>query len=227
MPALLKEMDINESIEFVRELMQKFGLLSVRYGARRLYEKEEEKRTNNYLNQDFNTNYPNKLWAGDVTHYNFKGKDYYICAILDLYARKIIAYKIGFRENTHLTKATFLIAVKNRQPEPGLIFHSDQGPGYRSYSYRKCLSDHHVIQSFSRPRTPQDNAPMESFFASLKREELYRVKYRSVREFYTSVKEYMERYNSSRPHQNLHYKTPDVYEAADYAENRHYPEQKQ
>ena len=227
MPALLKEMDINESIEFVRELMQKFGLLSVRYGARRLYEKEEEKRTNNYLNQDFNTNYPNKLWAGDVTHYNFKGKDYYICAILDLYARKIIAYKIGFRENTHLTKATFLIAVKNRQPEPGLIFHSDQGPGYRSYSYRKCLSDHHVIQSFSRPRTPQDNAPMESFFASLKREELYRVKYRSVREFYTSVKEYMERYNSSRPHQNLHYKTPDVYEAAYYAENRHYPEQKQ
>ena len=225
--ALLKEKNINVSIEFVRELMRELGLLSVRYGARRLYEKEEEKRTNNYLNQDFNTNSPNKIWAGDVTHYNFKGKDYYICAILDLYARKIIAYKIGFRENTHLTKATFLIAVKNRQPESGLIFHSDQGPGYRSYSYRKCLSHHHVVQSFSRPRTPQDNAPMESFFASLKREELYRVKYRSVREFYTSVKEYMERYNSSRPHQNLHYKTPDVYEAAYYAENRHYSEQKQ
>ena len=62
---------------------------------------------------------------------------------------------------------------------------------------------------------------MESFFASLKREELYRVKYHSVREFYASVKDYMERYNSSRPHQNLHYKTPDVYEAAYYAENRH------
>ena len=218
--ALLKEKDIHTSVEFVRELMRELGLLSVRYGARRLYEKEEENRTTNYLRQDFNTDCPNKIWTGDVTHYNFKGKDYYICAILDLFARKVVAYKIGFRENTHLTKATFLIAIKNRHPESGLIFHSDQGPGYRSYSYRRCLSDHNVIQSFSRPRTPQDNAPMESFFSSLKREELYRVKYRSVREFYTAVKDYMEWYNSTRPHQNLHYKTPDAYEAAHYAKTQ-------
>ena len=198
-------------------MMRELGLLSVRYGARRLYEKEEEKRTNNYLNQDFNTDSPNKIWAGDVTHYNFKGKDYYICAILDLFARKVVAYKIGFRENTHLTKATFQIATKSRQPNPGLIFHSDQGPAYRSYTYRKYLTERNVTQSFSRPRTPQDNAPMESFFSSLKREELYRVKYRSVREFYAAVDSYMKRYNSSRPHQNLHYKTPDAYEAAYYA----------
>jgi len=61
---------------------------------------------------------------------------------------------------------------------------------------------------------------MESFFANLKREELYRVKYRSVRELYAAIDDYMQRYNSTRPHQNLHYKTPDAYEAAYYAKNQ-------
>lgn len=215
--ALLKERNFNASIEFVRELMRELGLLSGRYGARKLYEKEEEKSINNYLNQSFNADRPNQIWAGDVTHYRFKANEYYICVILDLFARKVVAYKIGFRDNTHLTKATFLIAVRNRNPEPGLIFHSDQGASYRSYAYRKCLSEHGAVQSFSRPRTPQDNAPMESFFASFKREDLYRTRYRSVREFYASVQAYMEWYNTSRPHQNLHYKTPDAYEAAYYA----------
>lgn len=163
--------------------------------------------------QDFNTDCPNKIWAGDVTHYLFKGKDYYICVILDLFARKVVAYKIGFRDNTHLTKATLLLAIRNRQPTSGLVFHSDQGASYRSYTYRRCLLAHGITQSFSRPRTPQDNAPMESFFSSLKSEELHRVRYRSVREFYASVKKYIEWYNSSRPHQNLRYSTPDAYES--------------
>ena len=215
--ALLKENGTPVSVETVRDLMRELGLRNVRYGSKRLYEKEEDRRMKNLLNQDFHTGRPNTVWAGDVTYYRLKGKEYFICAIMDLFSRKIIAHKIGLRDNTHLTKATFLIAVQNRHPAPGLIFHSDQGTNYRSYTYQKCLAEYQVVQSFSRPHTPRDNAPMESFFASLKREQLYRIQYRSQRELYESVDQYMKWYNSSRPHQNLQYKTPDAIEEEYYA----------
>ena len=218
--AVLKEQGAHVTVEFVRKMMRELGLQIVRYKTKSTYEMEEEHRTNNYLNQNFHTDSPNKIWAGDVTYFRFKGKEYRICVILDLFSRKVIAWKIGSQDNTHLTKTTFLIAWKNRQPSSGLLFHSDQGANYRSFTYRKCLAEHGVRQSFSRPRTPQDNAPMESFFASFKREELYRIRYRSVRDFFSSVDRYMTWYNNKRLHQNLHYKTPDAYEETFYAKEQ-------
>lgn len=215
--ALLKKSGVPVCVETVRDIMRESGLQNVRYGAKRLYEKEEDRRSGNLLNQDFNADRPDAVWAGDVTYFRLKGKEYYICVILDLFSRKVVAHKIGLRDNTHLTKSTFLLAAENRHPAPGLIFHSDQGPSYRSYTYQKCLAAYQVVRSFSRPRTPRDNAPVESFFASLKREQLYRLQYRSVREFYDSVDAYMRWYNSYRPHQNLHYKTPDAIEEEYYA----------
>ena len=214
--ALLKENGVPVSVETVRDLMRELGLQNVRYGAKRQYEKEEFLHSKNYLNQDFSADRPNAVWVGDVTYFRLKGKEYFICVIMDLFSRKVVAHKIGLRDNTHLTKATFLIATQNRQPAPGLIFHSDQGTSYRSYTYQKCLAGYQVIQSFSRPHTPQDNAPMESFFASLKKEKLYRIQYRSPREFYDSVDTYVNWYNLSRPHQNLRYKTPDAIEEEYY-----------
>ena len=214
--ALLKENGFPVCVETVRDLMRELGLQNVRYGAKRQYEKEEFLHSKNYLNQDFSADRPNAVWVGDVTYFRLKGKEYFICVIMDLFSRKVVAHKIGLRDNTHLTKATFLIATQNRQPAPGLIFHSDQGTSYRSYTYQKCLAGYQVIQSFSRPHTPQDNAPMESFFASLKKEKLYRIQYRSPREFYDSVDTYVNWYNLSRPHQNLRYKTPDAIEEEYY-----------
>ena len=214
--AVLKERGIPVSVEFVRALMRELGLLNIRCGAKCAYEKEEKYRTDNYLLHNFTAEAPNRIWTGDVTYYRFKGNEYYICVILDLFSRKVIAYKIGFRDNTHLTKSTFLAAWEKRHPAAGLIFHSDQGASYRSYIYRKCLAERGVVQSFSRPKIPTDNAPTESFFSSLKKEELYRVRYRSVREFYEAVDRYISTYNSTRLHQNLHYKAPDAYEANFY-----------
>lgn len=214
--ALLKDNGVPVCVETVRYLMRELGLQNVRYGAKRQYEKEEFLHSKNYLNQDFSADRPNAVWVGDVTYFRLKGKEYFICVIMDLFSRKVVAHKIGLRDNTHLTKATFLIAAQNRQPAPGLIFHSDQGTSYRSYTYQKCLAGYQVIQSFSRPHTPQDNAAMESFFASLKKEKLYRIQYRSPREFYDSVDAYMNWYNLSRPHQNLCYRTPDAIEEEYY-----------
>ncbi len=218
--AVLKERGILVSVEFVRALMRELGLLNIRCGARCVYEKEEKLRTDNYLRQNFTAEAPDRIWTGDVTYYRLKGNEYYICVVLDLFSRKVIAYRIGFRDNTHLTKSTFLAAWRKRQPAAGLIFHSDQGASYRSFVYRKCLAERDVVQSFSRPKIPTDNAPTESFFSSLKKEELYRVRYRSVKEFYTAVDRYINTYNSARLHQNLHYETPDAYEAKYYEKEK-------
>ena len=103
---------------------------------------------------------------------------------------------------------TFRQAYQTRLPDENLIFHTDRGVNYRSKAIRDYLQALHVTQSFSRACVPYDNSVMESFFGTLKREELYRTKYRSEREFKAAVDEYIEFYNMKRPHKKLQYKTP-------------------
>jgi transposase InsO family protein len=105
-------------------------------------------------------------------------------------------------------------AYKVRNPDKGLIFHTDRGSNYRSHTFCKCLILLGVEQSLSRSSMPYDNAVAESFFASMKKEELYRRKYRSEKEFRQAVDDYMLFYNTKRPHQTLKYKTPEQAEAA-------------
>jgi len=113
-----------------------------------------------------------------------------------------------------LITSTFKLAYEGRQPDNDLIFNSDRGVQYTAFAFRKLLMTLTVTQSFSSSGRPCHNAVMESFFATLKKEELYRIKYRSVREFEQSVKEYIVRYNMERPHVTLRYKTPNAYEQA-------------
>ena len=128
---------------------------------------------------------------------------------MDLFSRKIVAYKISNRSTTQLITATFKIAYQERNQPTNLIFHSDRGCQYTSYAYQKLLSDLGVTQSFSRTRTPGDNSVMESFFASLKKEELYRRDYQSIKEFKNSVMNYMTFYNEVRPQEFLRYISPN------------------
>ena len=210
--AVLKRDGEKVSVEMVRELMRDMGLISIRQDAKDLYDKERRKYKN-YLNQNFDVDRPNQVWVSDVTYFRYDEKDYYICAVIDLFARVVIAYKIGAANSTQLVKRTFQMAYAHRQPEPGLIFHTDRGANYRSQAMAKCLKECHVTQSFSKPHVPYDNSVMESFFASLKKEELYRTKYRSEREFRAAVDHYMEFYNGTRPHARNQYKTPAEKEA--------------
>lgn len=150
----------------------------------------------------------NAGWVSDVTCFRYGDKNYYICAILDLYARSIVGYRVGKKNSTQLVKSTFRIAYENRRPAKGLIFHTDRGANYRSKTFCSYLRSLQVEQSFSRAHIPYDNSVMESFFASLKREELYRIKYRSENEFRTAVDRYMTFYNEERPHAKNGYKTP-------------------
>lgn len=205
--AIMKEEGYRISIGMVRELMQDMGLISIRQDAKDLYDKNQ-KKYKNHLNQEFTATRPNEIWVSDVTYFRYKEQVFYICAILDLYSRMVVGFRISHKNSTQLTKGTFKLAYENRKPENNLLFHTDRGSNYRSKTFCTYLKSLGVTQSFSRAHVPYDNSVMESFFSSLKREELYRTKYRSENEFRTAVKNYMIFYNEKRPHAKNGYKTP-------------------
>lgn len=206
--AVLRERGFKTCENTVRKLMHDMGLFSIRQRAKFLYEKERRIANKNILCQQFNPSAPNQIWVSDVTCFYFNEKNYYICAILDLFSRKVIGYKIGIKNSTQLTKSTFKYAYLNRMPGNELLFHTDNGSHYRSYAFCKYLKELGVQQSFSRPHIPYDNSVMETFFSSMKREELYRTKYRSERELKKAIDDYILFYNEKRPHARNSYKTP-------------------
>lgn len=205
--AILKDTGERVSMKMVRHLMQDMGLTSIRIGAKDLYDKEQ-RPYKNYLNQQFNTSRPNEVWVSDVTYFRFSNKNYYICAIIDLYARTVVGYRVGLKNSTQLAKSTVKAAYENRKPSEPLLFHTDRGANYRSKTFCTYLKSLNLKQSYSRAHIPYDNSVMESFFASLKREELYRTKYRSENEFRTAIDNYIAFYNERRPHAKNGYKTP-------------------
>ena len=152
-----------------------------------------------------------------MTYFRYKEKDLYICVIIDLYARMVVGFRIGLKNSTRLVKSTFKIAYEQRQPQLPLLFHTDRGSNYRSNAFCAYLQSLGVTQSFSRAHIPYDNSVMESFFASMKREELYRTKYRSEQELRAAIAEYIKFYNETRPHAKNGCKTPTKKEQEYYA----------
>lgn len=197
------------SAEYVSRLMREMGLSSVRMTAKKEYLKlREPVRKKNILQQQFTADQPNQRWVSDVTCFKHGNHYFYICVIIDLFSRKVIAYKISKRNSTQLITATFKMAYEERQPLSGLIFHSDRGAQYTSHRFQQLLHEHNTEQSFSQPGKPHDNAVAESFFASLKKEELYRKDHPSDRAFQASIASYIEFYNTKRPHRTLKNLTP-------------------
>ena len=217
--AVLRERGYKTCEDTVRKLMHDMGLSSIRQRAKFLYEKERRIANKNILRQQFNPSAPNQIWVSDVTCFYFNEKNYYICAILDLFSRKVIGYKIGIKNSTQLTKSTFKYAYLNRIPKNELLFHTDNGSNYRSYAFCRYLKTLGVQQSFSRPHIPYDNSVMETFFSSMKREELYRTKYRSERELKDAIADYITFYNEKRPHARNHQKTPNAAEQEYFDKN--------
>lgn len=131
----------------------------------------------------------------------------------------MVGYKIAIKNSSQLTKSTFKLAYTHRTPSAGLTFHSDNGSNYCSKAFQAHLKSLSVTQSFSRPYMPYDNSVMKSFFSSMKREELYRRKFKSEKEFYSIVGEYINFYNEKRPHYQNSYKTPMQKEREYFAAN--------
>ena len=154
-----------------------------------------------------------------MTCFRTNGKNYYICVVLDLYSRMVISYGVSRRNSTQLIRRTFQDAFNHRSPLLPLTFHTDRGSNYRSETFCNLLQQLGVTQSFSKASTPYDNSVVESFFSSLKREELYRKKYRSEKEFRTALDESMDFYNADRPHAHNKYRTPTQAERDYYSEH--------
>lgn len=206
--AVMKSEGFKVSNEMVRTLMRDMGLVSIRQSAKKLYE-DEGRKYKNLLNQEFDTCKPNEVWVSDVTYFKYGENAYYICVIIDLFSRMVVGYKISKTNSTQLVKSTFQIAYKARQPDSSLVFHTNRGSNYRSKTMNDYMRSLNITHSFSRAHVPYDNSVMESFFASLKREELYRTKYRSEADFRSAVDKYIIFYNMKRPHRKLQYKTPE------------------
>ncbi len=216
--AILQQRGITTSPQTVAKIMREQGITSMRSTAKKdYYAWRKMHETNNVLRQHFTFDKPNTVWVGDCTQINLFQRKYYICAIVDLFSRKVVAYKVSQRPSTRLVTDTFKMAYAERNPEPGLIFHSDQGCQYTSQAYRTLMQSLGVVQSFSKKGTPHDNAVIESFFATLKQEELYRENYHSEVEFKQRLKEYIEKYNFERPHRTNKNLSPDQKERAYYA----------
>lgn len=176
----------------------------------RNYKHRDNGECTNHLNQEFNQKAPDMAWASDFTYIKVAGKWYYLCIVMDLFSRKVIAWNISSKPDVDLVMDAFKKAYDKRNRPIGLMFHSDRGTQYTAFSFRKLLDSLNVLQSFSKKGYPYDNACCECFFKYLKKEETNRRTYHSLNELQMSVFEYIEGfYNSRRPHGSLEMLTPN------------------
>lgn len=196
----------------VLDIMHELGIEAMGEGAKKSYRQKREQYTNR-VRREFSVNKPNKVWVSDITHFKCVGKSMFICAVIDLYSRMVVGCSVSDKESKQIVSSALKKAVEFRNPERGLIFHSDRGGQYVSNSFIKLLEKYGMIQSLSVSGRPYDNAVAESFFAIMKKEELYRNNYRSIYEFKASVDNYIEFYNHTRVHSYLRYVSPAQFEA--------------
>lgn len=201
------------SIAHVQRLMQEMSLIPKQNRPRVFNSTHRQyKYRRNRLRRHFTQDAPNKFWVSDITYARVNDEFYAVCVVMDLFSRKVLSYVISPEMNMDLVRTTFLKAFESRNRPEGLTFHSDQGCQYTAYKFRKLLRDLGVRQSLSNPGTPHDNAVMESFFGTLKREELSHNWYNTPEELDKTVREYIEFYNLKRPHRKLKLQTPDQFE---------------
>ena len=210
--AVLAASGIRVSAKRVAGIMQELGLYSIRVDAKKQFKQKQQYVKQNLLKREFSADHPNQIWVSDITYFKVKSYRIYLCIILDLYSRKIVAWRVSHHMSTNLVTATFKAAFGERDKPDNLTFHSDRGKQYTSETFVELLQKCGVKQSFSATALPLDNAVAETFFSTFKREEAYRREYTSEQHFRRSVEEYVRFYNEIRPHQTLNYKTPQAFE---------------
>ncbi|MBE6133053.1 MAG: IS3 family transposase [Erysipelotrichaceae bacterium] len=211
---ILDSRNVKASLQKVRKLMKKMNLKVVMKKPNRRGNNTTPKNIfrNNLLKKQFFQDKPNKVWVSDFTEIKINRARFYLCVILDLFSRKVVAYRLSIRLNSNLALLTFKDAYQNRGEPNDLLFHSDQGAQYTSIEFMNTLKALKIKQSFSNPGNPYDNAVMESFFATLKREEVHRKKYKDYENLKESISKYIVFYNNVRPHKSLNYLTPTKFE---------------
>ena len=167
----------------------------------------------NELEQNFTTEQPNQALVGDITYIWTAEGWLYLAVVIDLYSRKVVGWSMGSRMKAQLVCDALTMAIWQRNPDKGLIVHSDQGVQYASHQYRQLLSNNGFIGSMSKKGCCWDNAVAESFFGSLKQERVHWRNYETRYEAQQDVMNYITMwYNSKRLHSYLGYQSPNDFE---------------
>ena len=158
---------------------------------------------------------PDQAWVADITYIRLPTSFVYLAAILDAFSRRCVGWALSRWIDTDLALAALAMALRCRQPAPGLIHHSDRGVQYASGPYVACLEAARARISMAARGNPYENAQAESFFKTLKHEEVYLKEYRTFEEAEANLERFIEDvYNTKRLHSSLGYRPPVEFEAA-------------
>jgi putative transposase len=167
----------------------------------------------NLLDRQFNPEAANEAWVADITYIPTREGWLYLAAVEDLYSRRVVGWSMADHLESRLVVDALALAVQRRLPGEGLLAHSDRGSQYASDHYQRLLAQHGITCSMSRRADCWDNAPMESFFASLKKELVHDADFATRAEARAAIVEYIEVfYNNQRRHSSLGYVSPAEYE---------------
>lgn len=211
----LRKIGICVSEKRVARIIRELGLVtkgtSPRYKRQRRVEPGDPRI--NLVEQVFTVPAPNLLWVGDITYIPTKQGWLYLATVIDAFSRKVVGWSMSRQMRENLAIDALEQAVGREEPEPGLIFHDDQGTQYTSKAFQRALGRHGITQSVSRPGNPYDNAVAESFFKTLKRELTKGAAFEDHDQAKQEIFKYIELYyNTKRMHSTLGYKSPVEYE---------------
>jgi putative transposase len=211
----LKSQDVACSENRVARLMRLRGLRAKQVRRYKSTTKRNKRHpvAPNLLKRDFRADRPDHKWLTDITYIPTQEGWLYLAVILDLYNRGIVGWAMSERMTSALTIRALKMAIRERRPGDGLIHHSDQGSQYTDGTYQALLRDHGIQVSMNGVGTWYDNAPMESFFATLKSELVHHQVYHTRDEARPDLFFYIEAfYNRRRRHSSLDYLSPEAYE---------------
>jgi putative transposase len=161
------------------------------------------------VKRDFQPAAPNELWCSDLKQIPTDEGVLHLASVLDCFSRRIVGWAMGPVADAPLVAQALRMAVSQRRPGEGIVFHSDRGCQYTAVTFGSACSAHGITQSNSRKGSPHDNAAKESFFASLEKERLRRRTFATMEQARSSVFQYIEEfYNRRRLHSTLGYRTP-------------------
>lgn len=199
----------------IARLRQVHGIVAKRVRCFRLSyaARHNEPAAPNLLDRNFAIDRPNRVWVGDITFIPTREGWLYLAVLIDLYSRTVVGWAMSDRQNRQLAIDALTMAIERRQPQPGLIHHTDQGILYATASYRAILRTHHMLPSISKKGDCYDNAVAESFFSGLKNELIWDQDFRTRAEARSAIFEWIEVfYNRERLHETLDYVSPMRYE---------------
>lgn len=205
------------SKERIRRLMSLAGLKA---RHKRRYKVTTDSKHNlpvapNLLNRQFAVDKPDQVWTTDITYIPTQEGWLYLAVVMDLYTRAIIGWAMDKRMTRELTMSALRMAWFRRHPKSGVLHHSDRGSQYCSHEYQQLLRSYGMTASMSRKGNCWDNAPMESFFNSLKNERVFHRRYETRSEAKADIFDYIEVfYNRKRRHSSLNYESPATHYAA-------------